>query len=149
MPRFFTLAQAERALPGVEKALRELLRHRDEHQRADGEFQAFTRNIMMMGGTIVDHSRINSIQARKEESLTALKRKFEEIQEAGVLIKDPDSGLIDFPTLYKDQEVYLCWRFGESAIAYWHAVEDGFRGRKRIDQEFLSHHRGDDPTDRD
>lgn len=143
MPRFFTHAQAERALPGVENALREFLRFREEHQKADGEFRAFTQNIMMMGGTQVDHSRINTIQTRKNQSLAGLKRKFEEIQESGVLIKDPDAGLIDFPTLYKDQEVYLCWRFGESAIEFWHGLEEGFRGRKRIDEEFLANHRGD------
>ncbi len=142
MPRFFTLAQAERALPGVEKALRDLLRFRQEYQQADAEFREFTRNIMMMGGTQVDHTRINAIQSRKEQSLAALKRRFEEIQESGVLIKDPDAGLIDFPTLYNDQEVYLCWRFGETAIEFWHGVEEGFRGRKKIDEEFLANHRG-------
>ncbi len=142
MPRFFTHAQAERALPCVEKALRELLRFRGDHQKAAGEFRAFTHNIMMMGGTQVDHSRINPIQTRKDESLAGLKRTFEEVQESGVLIKDPDAGLIDFPTLYKDQEVYLCWRFGEPAIEFWHGVEEGFRSRKKIDQEFLANHRG-------
>ena len=142
MPRFFTYLQAERALPGVEKALRELLRFREEHQQAGGEFRAFTQNIMMMGGTQVDHSRINAIQSRKDQSLAGLKRKFEEIQESGVLVKDPDAGLIDFPTIYKDQEVYLCWRFGESAIGYWHGVVEGFHGRKSIDEEFLANHRG-------
>jgi len=143
MPRFFTHAQAERALPGVEKALRELLRFREEYQKADGDFQDFTRNIMMMGGTQVDHTYVEGIQTRKEQSLAGLKRKFQEIQESGVLIKDPEAGLIDFPTLYKEREVYLCWRFGEPAIEFWHAVEDGFRGRIRIDEEFLVHHRGD------
>jgi hypothetical protein len=143
MPRFFTLAQAERALPGVEKALRELLFFRDEHQKADSEFRDFTQNIAMMGGTQVDHGRINAIKTRKDRCLAGLKRKFEEIQETGCLIKDPDAGLIDFPTLYKEQEVYLCWRFGETAIEFWHGVEEGFRGRKKIDEEFLANHRGD------
>ncbi len=143
MPRYFTLAQAERALPGVESALRELLQFRSEHQQAQLEFQQFTQNITMMGGTQVDHGRINVIKNRKDESLLGLKRKFEEIQEAGCLIKDPDAGLIDFPTLYKEEEVYLCWHFGETAIEFWHGVEEGFRGRKKIDQEFLANHRGD------
>ena len=143
MPRFFTLAQAQRALPAVEKALREALYYRSEHQKADEEFRGFTQNIMMMGGTQVDHGRVNAIKTRKDQSLVGLKRKFEEIQETGCLVKDLDAGLIDFPTLYKEQEVYLCWRFGESAIEFWHGVEEGFRGRKKIDQEFLANHRGE------
>jgi hypothetical protein len=143
MPRFFTLAQAQRALPSVENALREAIGFRLEHQRADEEFRAFTQNIMMMGGTQVDHSRVTNMKTRKEQSLAGLKRKFEEIQESGCLVKDLDAGLIDFPTLYKDQEVYLCWRFGETGIEYWHGVDEGFRGRKKIDEEFLANHRGE------
>jgi len=69
MPRFFTLAEAERALPGVEKALREMLNFRSEYQRAEAEFRGFTQNIMMMGGTQVDHGRINAIKSRKDQSL--------------------------------------------------------------------------------
>ena len=141
MPRYFTLAQAERALPGIERALRDAIAFRAEHQKADEEFRGFTQNIMMMGGTQVDHGRVNAIKSRKEQSLVSLRRKFEEIQETGVLVKDLDAGLIDFPTLYKEQEVYLCWRFGESAIEFWHGVDEGFRGRKKIDDEFLANHR--------
>jgi hypothetical protein len=40
--------------------------------------------------------------------------------------------------------VYLCWKLGEPDIAYWHAIEDGYRGRRPIDSEFLSNHRGDE-----
>jgi len=143
MPRYFTLAQAERALPGVEKALRDALVFRSEHQKADAEFREFTQNIMMMGGIQVDHGRVNAIKSRKDQSLVSLKRKFEEIQESGCLVKDLDAGLIDFPTLYKEQEVYLCWRFGEQAIEFWHGVDEGFRGRKKIDAEFVANHRGE------
>ena|SRR5438045_2664003 len=143
MPRYFTLAQAERALPSIERALRDAIIFRSEHQKAEEEFRGFTQNIMMMGGTQVDHGRINAIKSRKEQSLVSLRRKFEEIQETGVLVKDLDAGLIDFPTLYKDQEVYLCWRFGESAIEFWHGVDEGFRGRKKIDDEFRANHQGE------
>jgi len=51
--------------------------------------------------------------------------------------------LIDFPTLLRGEEVYLCWRVGEEGIQFWHRVEEGYRGRKRIDADFLIHHRGD------
>jgi len=47
------------------------------------------------------------------------------------VIKDLDVGLIDFPTLFRGKEVYLCWRMGESGIRHWHGVDEGFAGRKR------------------
>jgi hypothetical protein len=61
----------------------------------------------------------------------------------GVLVKDLDTGLVDFPTLFRGVEVYLCWKLGENGIEFWHGVEEGFRGRKSIDQDFLDHHEGD------
>ena len=56
-----------------------------------GEFRGFTQNIMMMGGTQVDHGRVNAIKSRKEQSLVSLRRKFEEIQETGVFRQGPGS----------------------------------------------------------
>jgi hypothetical protein len=50
---------------------------------------------------------------------------------------------VDFPTLFRGVEVYLCWKLGESGIEFWHGVDEGFRGRKPIDQDFLDHHEGD------
>ena len=70
----------------------------------------------------------------------------ERINNWGVQVKDLDTGLIDFPTLYKGREVLLCWKLGEERIAYWHGVEEGFRGRKAIDDEFREEHRGSAPN---
>jgi hypothetical protein len=58
-------------------------------------------------------------------------------------VKDLDIGLVDFPTTFNGVEVYLCWKLGEPGIEFWHGVEEGFRGRKPIDREFLENHRGD------
>jgi hypothetical protein len=53
----------------------------------------------------------------------------------GIHIKDLTSGLIDFPAWHEDREVYLCWRFGEGDLEYWHEIEAGFAGRQLIDWE--------------
>ena len=67
----------------------------------------------------------------------------ERIQEMGCVIKDLDIGLVDFPTLFRGEEVYLCWKMDEPGIGFWHGVHEGFAGRKPIDQDFLEHHQGD------
>jgi hypothetical protein len=51
----------------------------------------------------------------------------------GVLIKDINTGLLDFPAIRDEREVYLCWKFGEDDIAFWHEIEEGFAGRQSID----------------
>ena len=51
----------------------------------------------------------------------------------GVQVKDPDSGLIDFPALREGEPVLLCWRVGEAEVEWYHGLDDGFAGRRRID----------------
>ena len=143
MPRHFTLAQAEKMLPDVEQALRDALFHKAEYQAADEELNANTQRIRMAGGSRVNPGPILAARARRDTSTTVLKEIFERIEEMGVLIKDLDIGLIDFLTLYRGQEVCLCWKLGEEHIRFWHGMEEGFRGRKPIDDEFLQNHRGD------
>jgi hypothetical protein len=61
----------------------------------------------------------------------------------GVLIKDLEVGLVDFPTLFRGEEVYLCWRMDEADIDHWHGIHEGFAGRRPIDRHFLDNHRGE------
>jgi len=72
-----------------------------------------------------------------------LRNAIESVQELGCVVKDLDIGLIDFPTLFRGEEVYLCWKLGEPVIAFWHGVDEGFRGRKAIDRDFRDNHCGD------
>jgi hypothetical protein len=91
----------------------------------------------------LDSGKVLSLRARKDQAAAGLKARFDEIAEIGCLVKDLDVGLIDFPTLYNGTEVYLCWRFGEDRIEFWHGIDEGFRGRKTIDEEFRQKHRGE------
>jgi hypothetical protein len=54
------------------------------------------------------------------------------LQELGLLVKDLDEGLVDFPALRGDEEVLLCWRLGEGEVAFWHSLDEGFAGRKPL-----------------
>ncbi len=106
----------------------------------------FSRRVTMLGGVLVDHSKLRKQKDRRESLALRLQTALEEIHEYGCVVKDLDIGLIDFPTQFHGEEVYLCWKLGESGIQFWHGVQEGFRGRKPIDQEFLAHHRGELPN---
>ena len=57
------------------------------------------------------------------------------LDKKGILIKGLDEGLIDFPHMRSNgDEVYLCWRVGESDIHSWHRTQDGFQGRRPLDE---------------
>jgi hypothetical protein len=142
MPRYFTLTEAERMLPEVDRALRDALFHKAEYQAADAELNATMQGIRMAGGSRVNPGPILATRARRDASTSALREIFEKIEQMGVLVKDLDIGLIDFLTRYQGREVCLCWKLGEERIRFWHGTEEGFAGRKPIDDEFLENHRG-------
>ena len=54
------------------------------------------------------------------------------LEEAGIVVRDIDRGLIDFPAIRDGEEVYLCWELGEDAVEYWHDLESGYRGRQEL-----------------
>jgi len=146
MPRFFTLTQAEELLPRVESAIREAITLKAEYDQAEAEWQSFSQRLMVTGGMQVDRPRFMEQKKRREAGAIELKDCIERVQEFGCVVKDLEIGLIDFPSLFNGQEVYLCWKLGESGIQFWHGVQEGFRGRKAIDAEFLEHHQGELPN---
>ena len=64
-----------------------------------------------------------------EKELTEILRSFEEL---GCVLRDPYAGLVDFPSVYNKEPIYLCWKEGEDRIQFYHGVEDGFKGRKEL-----------------
>ena len=114
-----------------------------EFEQAKAILDNTTRDIMTRGGMAVDTARLLQTRQTRDSAATEVAALLERIHEHGCLVKDLDTGLLDFPTLYAGREVYLCWKFGESRIEFWHGVDEGFRGRKVIDDEFLANHAGD------
>lgn len=145
MPRFFTLHQAENLLPQLEGLLRNVISHKRQYEQADGELSGMSQRIALTGGMLVAREPMARARSKKDAAVRALTAAMEQIQEFGCQLKDADTGLIDFPTLYRGEEVYLCWKLGERSIEFWHSVEDGFGGRQPIDNEFRANHKGESP----
>jgi hypothetical protein len=145
MAKRFTLVEAQSLIPEVESLLRQALDAKGGYQDAEQVIHRFSEHVMMMGGVMVDRERALESRARRDEAASRLRDRIEAVLETGCLVKDLEIGLVDFPTLLRGVEVYLCWKLGESGIAFWHGVDEGFRGRKPIDQDFLDHHQGDRP----
>jgi hypothetical protein len=66
------------------------------------------------------------------EGFLALRTALTEIQEAEIVLRDLERGLVDFPAVRDDREVYLCWVEGEDRIGYWHDIEAGYAGREPL-----------------
>ena len=146
MARFFNLREAEAVLGEVKDELRHAATLASELGAVAAELSEITQRVAMSGGAVVDREQVGRIKARRDALAGRLQEIVLSIQEHGCLIKDLNVGLLDFPTIYRGHEVYLCWKLGEDGIQFWHEVEDGFRGRKPIDREFLENHVGDPPN---
>jgi hypothetical protein len=143
MPQYFTRDEAEMVLSKVQRLMSQALTLKAEFEQAKAVLDNTTREIMTRGGMAIDTGSLLQTRQTRDSAATELGAILERIQEHGCLVKDLDAGLLDFPTLYAGREVYLCWKFGEPRIEFWHGVDEGFRGRKVIDDEFLSNHAGD------
>jgi hypothetical protein len=144
VPRYFNLLEAEKLLPEIERLLRTLIQAKQDYEGSEAELSQINQRIALAGGMVPPRERISQLRNRKDAAARVLKAALERLQEIGCQVKDLESGLIDFPSLYHGKEVYLCWKLGENGIGFWHHVEDGFRGRRPIDGEFLANHHGDE-----
>ena len=143
MRRYFTLDEAHEQLPSVAEDIREAVSLKSQFVAAEAELQKLLTRIAVMGGTVIDREPIAAAKHQRDQTSRNLKATIERVNSYGCLLKDLDIGLLDFPTLYRGREVYLCWKLGEPGIEYWHGVSEGYQGRKKIDQDFIDHHKGD------
>jgi hypothetical protein len=124
MARYFTLQEANKTLVTIRPLMDEVQTIRQKILANQPEAWPAIEKSAGNGG-----NRALSNMVQDFEKLDALVHL---IQDTGVLIKDINIGLLDFPALRDGQEVYLCWQYGEGEIAFWHEVEAGFAGRQPI-----------------
>lgn len=122
--RYFSLDEANAALETLRPLVGEMLAIRQELLFIQSDVERILRKAPGNGG-----GRVASQAAAYFERLEELIGR---IQEMGVELKDINSGLLDFPAMRDGREVYLCWRYGEEAIRFWHEIDAGFAGRQPL-----------------
>jgi hypothetical protein len=124
--RYFTLQEANNTLNLIRPLMDEVQAIRLKILKNQPEAWPAIEKSAGNGG-----NRALSNMVQDFEKIDAL---IHQIQDTGVLIKDINLGLLDFPALKDEREVYLCWQYGEGDIAFWHEVEAGYAGRQPIDR---------------
>lgn len=143
MSRRFTIWEAERMLPQIREWMGEAVALKSRYDEAQQAMQALTERITLMGGVVADRDRAAQNKIVRDAAAQKLRDLLKSFEDSGCIVKDLDAGLVDFPTLFRGEEVYMCWKLGESSIEFWHGTEEGFAGRKPIDQDFRDHHEGE------
>ncbi len=132
--RTFTVSDAEAMLPVLEGLLRKAISAKKQVQAVEAEFERVRTHVFASGGAELDVVALARRRAEADKLVQQLKDAVAEIQSTGVQVKDLDTGLLDFPCNVDGGTILLCWRLGESRITHWHGLEEGFAGRKRIDE---------------
>ena len=119
--RLFTIAEANHLIPqlntrltSVRQAKAVLVRTKDDIRRASAKAE-------YGGGSAAGPLYISSLQQ--------ISTNLQAIQELGVVVKDLDQGLCDFPHLRDGRVVFLCWKLGEREIKWWHETTNGYKDR--------------------
>ena len=129
--RYFTPDEANEQLAEVRPAAEALVAHRRAMTVAAGKRARLVQRIAGNGGDF-DPQEPRALEEKFAEEGEAVARCVEELERQGVLVKDLDRGLVDFPALRDGEEVLLCWEVGEDEVAFWHGIDEGFAGRKPL-----------------
>ena len=132
----FTLDEAQSLLPLLESLLKRAAEGKRAAQAIESELAELGRRIYLTGGMRVNLADTGRKRTEMEAHLQRVKESIAEIDSIGVQVKDVDRGLLDFPCRVEEKVVLLCWRMGETTIEHWHTIEDGFQGRKPVDERF-------------
>jgi hypothetical protein len=121
--RHFTLEEARAELPWVEAKLAALRDARDRLTDTEAR-QALADGSPTNGG--------GQPGKKVGEAFVELQNGIAAFEQRGIILRDLDSGLIDFPSVREGDEIYLCWIHGESDIGFWHELDTGYSGRQPL-----------------
>lgn len=123
-PRLFTVEEANALLPKLVELLEDVTRHRDALRERATHMEPIIRASGSNGG-----GRVGSEYGVEAYNLYLA---VEHIRELGVILKDLDAGLLDFPHEREGRVVFLCWHPPEERVAFWHEIEAGYAGRQPL-----------------
>jgi len=123
---FFTTNEANAALPDVIKKFEYALAKKNEISKLEQKLQMSMSSTNSFEEYVTLKQKLNSAITKFYESV-------ENLENTGVMVKSIEQGLLDFPSKRFNEEVLLCWKYGETEIKFWHDKDSGFMGRKPIE----------------
>lgn len=122
---YFTVANANEALPKVVEKYKALKKQKLEVERLEAKLNS----QMSVSFNLAEYA---AIKRELNSAVTRFYQAVEDLENTGVVLKSLEEGLLDFPSKRFDDEVWLCWKEGETEIKFWHEKDVGFMGRKPL-----------------
>ena len=123
--KYFTIQSANDALPDIIQKYENIKKQKMQLIKAEQQLQITLSDDNTFEEYVVLKQKLN-------EELSKFYKTIEELEDTGVVMKGLEQGLLDFPSKRFDEDVWLCWKEGETEIKFWHEKDSGFNGRKPI-----------------
>jgi len=121
----FTIQDANKVLPSVIKKFNNIVSLKNEVARIQSEMETNPRYMSSFKDYMIKKQELNT-------AITNFYKAIEDLESTGVMVKSIEEGLLDFPSIRFNEEVWLCWKEGETEIKFWHGKDEGFTGRKPL-----------------
>lgn len=121
----FTIQDANKVLPSVIKKFNNIVSLKNEVTRIQSEMETNPRYMSSFKDYMIKKQELNT-------AITNFYKAIEDLESTGVMVKSIEEGLLDFPSIRFNEEVWLCWKEGETEIKFWHGKDEGFTGRKPL-----------------
>jgi len=125
MNSYFSVNDANKILPTVIKKFSYAKKMKAEVMKMEQQLASGTTPTDSLEEYVIIKRKLNS-------TITNFYQSIEDLESTGVVLKGLDEGLLDFPAKRFDEEIWLCWKEGETVIKFWHEKDTGFMGRKPI-----------------
>ena len=125
MKSYFSITDANKILPTVIKKFNYAKKMKTEVMRIEQQLTSGMTPTTSLEEYASVKRKLNSVVTKFYQSI-------EDLESTGVVLKGLDDGLLDFPAKRFDDEIWLCWKDGETEIKFWHEKDTGFMGRKPI-----------------
>lgn len=141
--KIFSLEEADELLPAVKESMERVFELNEMLKATAND----TDDLLEIWGAEVyqknhvDNEYYTKLLKRHDELMKQLRSEIRSVHKLGCLVKDIERGLVDFYFDMDGELVFLCWRYGEEKIRYWHSLNSGFSGRRPITDLFAMHRR--------
>ncbi|HIA09931.1 MAG: DUF2203 domain-containing protein [Thaumarchaeota archaeon] len=125
MTTYFSISDANKILPSVIKKFNYSKMLKNEIIKMEKQMSLDLTSKTSMKDYIILKQKLNA-------KVTEFYQSIEDLESIGVVLKGLEQGLLDFPAKRFDEEIWLCWKEGETEIKFWHEKDSGFMGRKPI-----------------
>ena len=121
----FTIQDANKVLPSVIKKFKNIVSLKNEVVKIQSEMETNPRYMSSFKDYMIKKQELNT-------AITNFYKAIEDLESTAVMVKSIEEGLLDFPSIRFNEEVWLCWKEGETEIKFWHGKDEGFTGRKPL-----------------